>query len=268
MPPLGPQSLVRFYELPNTPFSIVLSSATFSNCPFGFSTSSARGIGKGPQKRLLAQLPEVGMRWVVRVPICHKCQLGLQYPKTWEFYFDPFQSFHVVTHHEERDKNWIGRCLSYRFSFGCTPVHSLSAELQPFYGRHPFATSFLITRCNGFLHFFSCISDISTFCICEHHWFDTLALLTWSSHGCIQYFNYLLLDLRSGVVSYLLHHIFSFCRALQLLFIAVSPFFACTQLFPAVFLPSFCSPDSLFIFLLWRNLKVRWGDSRRRNWDC
>ena len=27
-----------------------------------------------------------------------------------------------------------------RFCFGCTPVHSQSAEIQPFYGRHRFAT--------------------------------------------------------------------------------------------------------------------------------
>ena len=39
------------------------------------------------------------------------------------------------------DKNWISRCLSWRFCFGCTPVHSQSAELQPFYGRLLFATS-------------------------------------------------------------------------------------------------------------------------------
>jgi len=39
------------------------------------------------------------------------------------------------------DKNWISECLSKRFCFGFTPIHSLSAEIQPFYVRRRFATS-------------------------------------------------------------------------------------------------------------------------------
>ena len=60
--------------------------------------------------------------------------MGLQYPKNSQIFLCvlPQHSFcHAL---EKGDDNWIGRCLNLRLSFGCTPVESLSAELQPFYG--------------------------------------------------------------------------------------------------------------------------------------
>ena len=85
--------------------------------------------------------------------------------------------------------NWIGRCLRYRLSLGRTPVHSLSAKLQPFYGHPPFATSFKLTGNKGFVDIFICICEISLFCICEYHRFDTLMLVTRRSNGFIEFFN-------------------------------------------------------------------------------
>ena len=56
------------------------------------------------------------------------------------------------------DENWLGECHNKRFCFGFTPIHSLSPEIQPFYLRRPFATSFLITGGKGFVQFSNWIS--------------------------------------------------------------------------------------------------------------
>ena len=105
------------------------------NCP-----CSAQGWGR-PQWRNTKQAETKSAAIVhfvpnrlVRFPNCHKWQLGLQYPKNSQIFLCvlPQHSFgHAL---EKGDDNWIGRCLNLRLSFGCTPVESLSAELQPFYG--------------------------------------------------------------------------------------------------------------------------------------
>ena len=70
-----------------------------------------------------------------------------------------------------------------------TPVHSQSAKLQPFYKHLRIATSFLLSRSIGFVQFFNSICQISPFCICKHHQFDTLTLLTRECNGFVQFFN-------------------------------------------------------------------------------
>ena len=76
-----------------------------------------------------------------------------------------------------------------RLSFGCTPVESLSAELQPFYGRHRFCGFHSGWILNGFLEFFNCICQISIFRISEHHQFATSALLTERSKIFVEFFH-------------------------------------------------------------------------------
>ena len=66
-----------------------------------------------------------------------------------------------------------------------TPVHSQSAKLQPFYEHLRIATSFLLSRSIGFVQFFNSICQISPFCICKHHQFDTLTLLTGECNGFV-----------------------------------------------------------------------------------
>ena len=65
---------------------------------------------------------------------------GLQYSKNSQIFLCVFPQSSFGHALRKGDKNWISRCLSWRFCFGCTPVHSQSAELQPFYGRLRFAT--------------------------------------------------------------------------------------------------------------------------------
>ena len=71
----------------------------------------------------------------------------------------------------------------------CTPFHSVSAKLQPFYEHPRIATSFLLSRSIGFVQFFNSICQISPFCICKHHQFDTLTLLTRECNGFVQFFD-------------------------------------------------------------------------------
>ena len=67
--------------------------------------------------------------------------MGAQYPKNMGILLRglPELSFGLAL--GRNDENWLGECHSKRFCFGFTPIHSLSAEIQPFYSRPRNATS-------------------------------------------------------------------------------------------------------------------------------
>ena len=127
---------------------------------------------------------------LVRFPNWLESQLGAQYPKNMGILIRTLPELSFGHALGKGDKNWISECLSKRFCFGFTPIHSLSPEIQPFYLRRPFATSFLITGGKGFVQFSNWISHISMFRICAHHWFDILMLLTSSSIGFVPIFHF------------------------------------------------------------------------------
>ena len=66
---------------------------------------------------------------------------GAQYPKNMGILLRTLPELSFGHALGKGDKNWISECLSKRFCFGFTPIHSLSAEIQPFYVRRRFATS-------------------------------------------------------------------------------------------------------------------------------
>ena len=68
-------------------------------------------------------------------------QLGAQYPKNMGILLRGLPELSFGHTLGKGDKNWISECHSKRFCFGFTPIHSLSAEIQPFYVRRRFATS-------------------------------------------------------------------------------------------------------------------------------
>ena len=203
------------------------------------------------------------------------------------------------------DKNWIGRCLSSRFCFDCTPFHSQSAEIQPFYGHHRFATSFLITRFNGFVQFFTVFLIFPCSAFANTTDLTLLVVLTWKQQwicaicpwicdqesfhisqvivsASTEYFTSISIGYRAWALCF--HYkFFNHKEFFPILTSCCATGYAsssswapsrkcCTSftplplLFLTIFLSSFCSRDSLLIFLLWKFLctvQAAKGSARR-----